>query len=421
MSALIVPRAIALNAKCIETKTFRVTTMTAKNTLICTVGTSLLYPNLNSLPTADAYADWLSKHPRDDQPQLTPERVLALTAAVRAKDAPAIAKLLAQLPGSTRLCGAEINSIVDLIARDYCGPRSTLCFCYSDTADGQYVAEIMQHYAALQGYPAELHKINDLQDQDPKRFRTKGLRNLAKSVCRIIRERGAAYCAINATGGYKAQIAIAVLMGQALAVPVYYKHERFSEIIAFPPMPISLDHQLWMQWSGIFAALNRDELLLKADLDLEDWDERLETLVEQVEIDGATWLELSPTGQIFHETFDGRFASDREQFLPPAVAAARKTRPTLTDHGWGNARTPVTALMQRLLDECPYVQSCRTHYWNPNLSRATLFRCKGDDIEGVFSNGSWTVKITVETSATTVGQREACVADLNARIDGWKP
>jgi hypothetical protein len=45
-----------------------------------------------------------------------------------------------------------------------------------------------------------------------------------------------------------------------------------------------------------------------------------------------------------------------------------------------------------------------------------LFRLRGEDIEGVFSNGSWTVKIIVETSATTTGQREACIADLNHRI-----
>ena len=81
----------------------------------------------------------------------------------------------------------------------------------------------------------EAREIDDLQDADPKRFRTKGLRNLAKVVCGVIRDYGAANCAINATGGYKAQIAIAVLMGQALGVPVYYKHERFDEIIAFPP------------------------------------------------------------------------------------------------------------------------------------------------------------------------------------------
>jgi hypothetical protein len=278
----------------------------------------------------------------------------------------------------------------------------------------------MQHYYELQDYPVELHSIADLQDQDPKRFRTKGLRNLAKTVCRIIRERGAPYCAINATGGYKAQIAIGVLMGQALGVPVYYKHELFSEIIAFPPMPISLDHALWMRQSGLLAALDRHDVLREVDVDLDEWDERLETLVERVTIDGEIYLEISPTGQIFHETFQGRFASERDRFLPPSVPVARKTKPAINDHSWGSARGPIAAFIQRIIDECPYVQGCRTHYWNSALSRACLFRLKGEEIEGVFSNGSWTVKIIIETSATTSGQREACTADLNYRLGGWK-
>lgn len=391
-----------------------------KNTLICTVGTSLLRPNLFGLPDADHYAEWLSRQSPADQSHLSRDAILALVSVFAQRDELKIAEILAQFPGSTRLCGAEINSITDLIARDYCQKRSTLCFCHSDTAEGLQVARIIQHYYEVQDYPVEFYTIADLQDQDPKRFRTKGLRNLAKTVCRIIRERGAPYCAINATGGYKAQIAIGVLMGQALGVPVYYKHELFSEIIAFPPMPVSLDQQLWMQQSGLLAALDRHDVLRWTDVEGKDWDERLETLVERVEIDEQTYLEISPTGQIFHETFKGRFESDRDRVLPPQVPIAQKAKPSLTEHDWGNARRPILAFMQRITDDCPYVRGCRTHYWDQDLSRASLFRARGEEIEGVFSNGTWTVKIIVDTSAITVGQREACIADLNHRPEIWK-
>ncbi|MEZ5581395.1 MAG: putative CRISPR-associated protein [Candidatus Competibacteraceae bacterium] len=391
-----------------------------KNNLISTVGTSLLRPNLLSLPTASGYETWLEKQPESDRPHLTQDSVITLADAFASRDLLKTAEILAQFPGSVRLCGAEINSITDLIKHQFCTEHSALFFCHSDTQDGRQVAEIMQHYYELQDNPVTLYCIEDLQDSDPKRFRTKGLRNLTKTVSRIIRERSASYCAINATGGYKAQIAIGVLMGQALGVPVYYKHELFSAIIAFPPMPISLDHQLWMQKSGVIAALDRQENMLRwADVE-EDWDEKLETLVERVEIDNETYVEISPTGQIFHETFKGRFESDRDQLLPSAVPVASKVQPKLTDHSWGNARDPILALLQRITDESPYVRQCRTHYWNPNLSRSLMFRLKGEDIEGVVSNGSWTVKIIVDTSATTAGQREACVADLNHRTNSWK-
>ncbi len=87
----------------------------------------------------------------------------------------------------------------------------------------------------------EFKAVEQLQDQRPKDFKVHGLRNLVRAIGSYIQRFGGAdQIAIDATGGYKAQIAIALLIGQALNIPVYYKHERFPEIIDFPPMPISL-------------------------------------------------------------------------------------------------------------------------------------------------------------------------------------
>ena len=65
-------------------------------------------------------------------------------------------------------------------------------------------------------------------------------------------------------------------------------------------------------------------------------------------MNGKIYLELSPTGQIFHETFKGRFESDRDAVLPPLVSINQKKQPELTDHGWGNARTPILNLLQMI-------------------------------------------------------------------------
>ena len=46
---------------------------------------------------------------------------------------------------------------------------------------------------------------------------------------------------INATGGYKAQIALAVAFGQANETQVFYKHEHFDQIIRFVKIPFSFD------------------------------------------------------------------------------------------------------------------------------------------------------------------------------------
>jgi len=216
--------------------------------LICTVGTSLFRPNLEGLKK-----DLTDGKIRDD---LKP-----LAQAYQQHNWPAVARELAQLSPSERTCGAEINSIASMIDKGYVVPNCGLFFLHSDTDDGRSIAAILKsYYQGKRHAPVATIEVPDLQDQDPKRFRTKGLRNLARKICGVIRERSAAACAINATGGYKAQIAIGVLLGQAIGVPVFYKHELFSEIIAFPPMPVALDFEVWMRASGMLYALERQRV-----------------------------------------------------------------------------------------------------------------------------------------------------------------
>ena len=220
------------------------------------------------------------------------------------------------------------------MAKGYAAADANLVFCHSDTADGQAIGRILEVYFRRAGHSSvQARTITDLQDRDPRLFRTRGLRNLAREVCKVIRDYGAASCAINATGGYKAQIAIAVLMGQALGVPVYYKHELFDEIIAFPPMPVAFDFEAWMRLSGLLLVLQAD--LQPADLveDYPDDAETLESLVDRETVDGVDYLELSPTGQIFHETFRERFRTTRDQVLPPPVPTGQKKPPHFEDSG----------------------------------------------------------------------------------------
>jgi putative CRISPR-associated protein (TIGR02619 family) len=375
--------------------------MTRPSILICTVGTSLFRPNLEGLKK-----DLTDGTIRDD---LKP-----LAQAYQQRDWPAVARELARLSPSERLCGAEINSIASMIEKQHVPADCGLFFLHSDTDDGRNIAAILKRYYQSKGHaPVETLDVPDLQDQDPKRFRTKGLRNLARKICGVIRERSAAACAINATGGYKAQIAIGVLLGQALGVPVYYKHELFSEIIAFPPMPVALDFEVWMKASGMLFDLERSADPVPAASYSEEWDEKYESLIERVPIEGQDYLELSPTGQIFHETFRERFRTARDQVLPPPVPPGQKRPPRLEDAGWPGKHPEVERFMKRVTDEVPQVKHCGTFYYNPDLAQRIRFRLGRVGIEGVYSDGNFTVKFRVETSARTPGQQDAVVASLN--------
>lgn len=371
--------------------------MPIPHTLLCTVGTSLFYPNLTRLT---------------QEKQIDPTHV-ALATAYSEQNWSEVATQLRKIPPTERLCGAEINSVANLLEHGNV-EKGGLRLLFSDTKDGEHTAAVLKEYFRQDGWrQVETYRVADLKDEDPKAFRTRGLRNLAKTLSERVRETGTDYCAINATGGYKAQIAIAVLMGQALGIPVYYKHERFDEIISFPPMPVALDFSLWLQSSGMFMALAQPNACEPEARFSEEWDERFEPLVNREDIDGTACLELSATGQIFHETFRSRFQQHKTNRLPPEATQTKKQSPTLGNHSYREARSPILHFLQKLTDELPYVRLCHSTYWNPDLPESTRFRLSGGEVQGVYSNGSWCVKFKVLTTAGEQDDLGFVVADLN--------
>ncbi|MGF1580760.1 MAG: putative CRISPR-associated protein [Gemmataceae bacterium] len=378
------------------------------NTLLCTVGTSLFRPNLGLLHNN------LAEGKVKEEIRPVAER---LVPAYAQKQWSEVASLLGELPSSERLCGAEINSIASLLDKDYVSNNCGLFFFHSATEDAHAIGQVLRQYFAYRGHvPVELVEVEGLQDNDPQQFRTHGLRNLAREMCRVIRDYSSDACAINATGGYKAQIAIAVLLGQALGVPVYYKHEFFSEIIAFPPMPVSLDFEFWMRTSGMLFSLERAKDLVLASEYEDEWDERCESLVERIDIDGEDYIELAATGQIFHDTFRERFRANRDQMLPPVVPPNKK-KPPKCDHGHIAALKSLKRFLGKLIEEVPQVVYCRTDYHNPKLPKLNRFRLSRAEVKGLWSDGSETVGFVVETLAETDSQKAAMVALLNE----WLP
>ena len=375
---------------------------TQPHTLLCTIGTSLLYPNLSNLIK---------------EKQTDPIRA-DLAQAYSEKNWSEVATHLHKIDATDRLCGAEINSVTDLLAQQVV-ERGSLHLFYSETDDGEAIAQILQSYFTQDRWHVKIHCVEGLRDDDPNLFRTQGLRNLAKLFGERVRESRQNFipCAINATGGYKAQIAIAVLMGQALDIPVYYKHERFDAIIPFPPMPVALDFSLWQRASGMFMVLSRSNACEPWEDFSDDWDERFEPLINRVKIGGEDYLELSATGQIFHETFRSRFQVLKETSLPRAANSREKEQPKLGNHAYNQARDPILHFLQKLTEEITYVCYCHSIYWNPDMSESTRFRLSGKEVQGIYSNRTWCVKFRVVTTTEDADQLAAVVAELNDWLD----
>jgi hypothetical protein len=175
-----------------------------------------------------------------------------------------------------------------------------------------------------------------------------------------------------------------------------------------------------MRASGLLNALEAERQPVPRAEFADEWDERFESLVEPVTIDGTEYLELSAAGQIFHETFRERYRSCRDQVLPPPAPPGRKQAPLLkgTEAHLLAHRDEVERFLRRVTDEVPQVIRCVTNYFNPSLPQRRRFREARGEVEGVYSNGHFTVKFRVETTAQTPGQRAAVVAALNEWLGG---
>jgi len=304
------------------------------HTLICAVGTGLIN-RLASLPE-DRYPD--------------------LRRALDRRDAGSVARELAGMGPSEAARGAEISSTQAMLDRRLVAENPHLHLCVSDTDDGGWIGQVLRDYFHNhRGWQVATHKIDGLQDADPQAFATRGLRNLVRAFAKVIRDAGGgACCAINATAGYKAMLGISVLVGQAMEVPVFYQHERFSRIIAVPPMPLSFDWDALARHGDLLMGLEESgEMELPAD----EVPELLKPFIDEIpaEKPGCVLCGLSPLGQTYLESF--RLRHPPEKTLPPVAPADRRKEPRFRDDHYP---TGFEDFVRRIWRETTYITTCHS-------------------------------------------------------------
>ncbi len=116
---------------------------------------------------------------------------------------------------------------------------------YTDTQVGKFSATMIKTFLERNNFnPIEV-KLNNLavpkEKLDPKeaqKFANKGLKELQTKLKKHIEKLTAKMpdlkIYINATGGFKAQVAILYGLGKELSIPVYYMHEEYQTAIELP-------------------------------------------------------------------------------------------------------------------------------------------------------------------------------------------
>lgn len=239
-----------------------------------------------------------------------------------------IVKGIQHLENVSTIC-AEISSIQSIIREGILDEKENLYLLASDTVEGEKINHILKGYFASMFQHVKIFTVENLNGQNAKQFTEEGLRNLVKIIVQIVKTvpNQEAECVMNATGGYKAQISFAGLIGQVLKIPVYYQFEGFSSVVQLPEMPVAFDYQIWIKHFTIFKELYElgivSSKLLPSNIDFQG----LKGLVE--ESNGQ--LRLSSAGLLLHEVLWNRYKDEKELFLPRQVEEKQISSMVLKD------------------------------------------------------------------------------------------
>lgn len=327
----------------------------------------------------------------------------------------ALIAALHKLPEDDRKLGAELTSVRSLIKQGIVSPGDRLVFLVSDTREGAFVGDVLSAVGQEWGFHTESHVIKKLQGDDPKAF-AQGLRNLVKTIAQVYRN-ASGPMAINATGGYKAQISFAGLIGQVFGMPVYYQFESFPTAIELPALPVSFAFDDWLAYRHVLEALDEGEAgdFLKADDPrVKSLPERLRVLVE-ISQGLAT---LSALGTLYHEGFRGRFRAQAQVLLPRGSGVAPAEKRVVYEDGNPGRHRGLEEWFEQIR-AVPYVTRIQTFYYNPRLPGRSMVEpdpTRGDRVIATYGTHDATTKAYVFLSESDHQKAQAAAADLAERL-----
>lgn len=278
---------------------------------------------------------------------------------------------------------------------------------HSQTPDGLFCAGQLVSMAKHKGLGARCRQVDGLDYSDGQKF-NRGLRQLARIIGDEIR-RGQTSGSVElaATGGFKAEIAIANLVGAVSDTPVHYIYEQFTSLVTIEPIPVTLRAD-WIgdgpgrklveafESASDVVSLSTIESLLKQD----------ERLLSLVEIDGGD-VALNLLGEIAarliqspHDTWPSECESSPESKV--RLDSAAHHRP----NGWDQT--------VKVIASSPYVTSIR---YEGVVSGGDLKDAPDSESDLIHRmDGSPPLTLRISTTAKTNGQRRLVQQSLRKKL-----
>lgn len=358
-------------------------------TLLNTVGTSIL------------------GHWKEERGELSEESRRRIVASLRA------------LARQDHRLGAELNSIHSIAEQGEIESGDRIQFLCSDTREGRFVGRVLNDVVGGWGYrTAEPEVVKGLQGDDPRAFE-QGLRNLVRAIAGIYRKHAGEgeQILLNATGGYKAQISFAGLIGQVFGIPVFYQFEAFPRAIKLPPLPVSFAFDDWLAYRDILEALDEGEggeLLRAVDPRLKQLPEKFRVLLEHSE----GLVTLNALGELYHRGFKERFCAAKPLLLPRDSGIPPEEKKIGYEDKNQGKHPGLKEFLGRIVRK-PYVVRVRTIHYIPEKPVRGRFRPDPkhpDRVEGTFWDGTVAVAFLVYLSEADPRKAQAAAADLEGEV-----
>ena len=96
---------------------------------------------------------------------------------------------------SSRICGAEINTVASMVSKQMLAGRFYHLILVSDTDDGRLVGRVLEQFFLSKHCPigfekAEYRVVEGLNSDDAARFQKQGLKNLVRIIGETVRACG---------------------------------------------------------------------------------------------------------------------------------------------------------------------------------------------------------------------------------------
>ena len=293
---------------------------------------------------------------------------------------------------------AETNSLLKITQSD-----AEVVLLHTTTPDGERCAKEVYRYLQAESWSGVRLRPLPLE-QNEAQFERHGLRELVNILVDEIgkAQRQQREVTINATGGFKAEIAYTTMVGMVFQVPVKYIYQGFQQPITFPALPISWNIDLVLEYESFFEWLDTEpqkqfavDQRLKA-IPEPDRD-RVMQLLLPADLKGDVFL--SPAGEILWKRVGQQreLADLLEEPPASAVPAADKISSSLDEEKHHYPKGTL-AFAQKLAELDP-VEEIIGGFFEPT----TMRRVKKVDDEGsirvLWADNEKATNITIRTTA----------------------